>query len=577
VPGIFGLIDLGDAVDEAAVERAAGAIGFRGAPALVAERWFAVGAYGPGDGREPALELGDRVLVVDGWLYADPTDPDGARPFGAASAEALASLVVSGGPAMLDGLPADLALALVDRGDRSVLLTRDALGLRPLFWARRGSRIGFASDPEVLIALGVATGALDREVARIKLAIGDPADGRTSFAGVSRVGGGRWLRFDRDGAMTWGRWFRPERILEVDAPAARHADRLRDAVIASAGSRAARERVALSLSGGRDSGSMAIALSQAGVRAAAHTIALEGSTADESTPAQELAEAMGHGWRRVDASASAGPERADDIVGLASDPFSFPVFPSAFASRDAPAEDGCTVLLDGEGGDDLFAAPAVAALDLARRFRLREAVDVARRYRSAGRYTYRTQAKAAVRAVLPSTALGVRERARRRPPWLFPVGMWNRSTAPRSSRDQLLRFLLEAGLRPDHDEYERLYASVGVRYAGGLLDARVVRVALQAPVSLRAPRSGVKGLLGASILGGWDATRVDDRSGAYVRLVAERAARSFHGLLGRGMLSADLGLVDREGIHAVSDPRWWYDALRLVRPELWLRARGDIE
>jgi hypothetical protein len=136
---------------------------------------------------------------------------------------------------------------------------------------------------------------------------------------------------------------------------------------------------------------------------------------------------------------------------------------------------------------------------------------------------------------------------------------------------------LEAGLRPDHEEYERLYASVGVRWVGGLLDPRVFRVALQAPSSMRAPVSAFKGLLATSILEGWDGSRVDDRSGAYVGLVAQHAVRDFHGLLANGMLAADLGFVDRRGLGALSDPRWRLDALVLIRPELWLRARGDGE
>ena len=57
----------------------------------------------------------------------------------------------------------------------TLLLVRDHVGARPLFWARRAGRFGFACDPKILIALGLATGQLDRGGIISTLAGGGPS------------------------------------------------------------------------------------------------------------------------------------------------------------------------------------------------------------------------------------------------------------------------------------------------------------------------------------------------------------------------------------------------------------------
>ena len=68
------------------------------------------------------------------------------------------ALIEARGVDGLDDLAADFALARLDWRRSMLTLARDGFGLRPLFWARRGRRFGFASDPRVLVELDLASG-----------------------------------------------------------------------------------------------------------------------------------------------------------------------------------------------------------------------------------------------------------------------------------------------------------------------------------------------------------------------------------------------------------------------------------
>ena len=54
-------------------------------------------------------------------------------------------------PRRLDGI---FAFAVWDRNARSLLLARDRLGIKPLYYARDARRLAFASNPQALLAAG---------------------------------------------------------------------------------------------------------------------------------------------------------------------------------------------------------------------------------------------------------------------------------------------------------------------------------------------------------------------------------------------------------------------------------------
>jgi asparagine synthase (glutamine-hydrolysing) len=141
------------------------------------------------DEEEPAIvETPVSLVVADARVDAALAGPNVPTLEQTSTGIALvASMLDEAGPDGLDRVAADFALARWDRRRDQLMLARDAFGLRPRYWAKRGRRIGFASDPVVLFALGLASGDLDRDVVAQRLAGADPAGERTFFAGVRRV------------------------------------------------------------------------------------------------------------------------------------------------------------------------------------------------------------------------------------------------------------------------------------------------------------------------------------------------------------------------------------------------------
>ena len=566
--GIFGLVDPAGA-DGRALASAARRTRFRGEPLVWAAGPVALGVY-VRDGDAASLARSERAFTVaDARVDAVSGVP---VPRSRAGVWLLDSILSKEGPEGLAGVAGDFALARWDAEQGRLTLSRDAFGLRPLVWARRGRRMGFASDPEILVCLGLASGELDRRAVAGYLALRELGGERTGFEEVRRVLGGRWLSLDLEGRVGEGRWFRPEDVAVERHSAQEAAEELAAAVISATRSRVSDRPAALLLSGGRDSGSVAVAMARAGVRATCLTQTFDPALGcSEEEPARRLAEAMGHRWVAVPAPDRITEAHLAALPMASGTPLGFPAFPQALSLREAVASAGAEVVLDGEGGEPLFAASPVAVLDFLRKGRLSAAAAAARGFHRRWIYPYPVVAKAVVRALLPAPLLGARERLRRPPPWVAGMVQANASQPPRSARAELIGALLEAGGCPVAELWERLFAEAGVEYASPLLDTRVVRSALSLPVELRVPVPSPKPVLARALLGGFDATRRKARFTPYYLRLTAFVRGDFPELLGAEALSARRGYALGHRIAAVAEERWGPAPLPLVSLETWLR------
>ena len=110
---------------------------------------------GPQDGRQP-MQDGDRALVANGEIYnhADLRREIGAQAFETKSdSETILRLGATGGDDWIDRLDGMFAFAL--RRNGSVLAARDPLGIKPLYAARMGEGIAFASEAKAFDGLGL--------------------------------------------------------------------------------------------------------------------------------------------------------------------------------------------------------------------------------------------------------------------------------------------------------------------------------------------------------------------------------------------------------------------------------------
>ena len=485
----------------------------------------------------------------------------------------LDALLREAGPDALESIAADFALARFDSRTGELILARDAFGLRPLYWARRGRRVGFASDPEVLVRMGLATGEPDREALIEWLfergAVGD----RTAVAGIHRVEPGHAVRFRANGAAAIHRWFRPERVLiDRELTLETAAAEAREALVAAVVSRCEGRTVALTLSGGRDSSAVAAALAEAGIRATCITYVLQGEgVPSEAGIARELARSFGHDYQEVPIPAHLDEARLFEFVRMAGSPLQVVGIPIQLAICDGLRSIEAEVVLAGEGGDLLFMGFPIAVYDLLREGRVGASIQAARNYHRLWTRSYAVTAKVGLRAISPRPILELRERLRSRPPWLVEPA--RRPVQPIRTDRMYLLDVLKTGLGSAAEVPERVFGHSGATLAWPFFDLRLVRLALRLPPLLRVPIPRPKPVLEAALLRGHAERLVKAPLGGFVRDLLLNTLSEFPNALGRATLAADLALVRREGLGRVGDLRWAWEAADLLGLEIWLRER----
>ncbi len=156
------------------------------------------------------------------------------------------------------------ALALWDRAHRRLILSRDRLGVRPLFYARTGGRLVFASEVKALFADPSIPRALDPLGLDQTLTYWSPVAPRTSFTGIQQLEPGYVAILDSDGFRKRPYWTIgfPPRGKEPCQEVSANAGSLREAVVEATRLRFLRSDVPVGayLSGGIDSAVTAAAV-----------------------------------------------------------------------------------------------------------------------------------------------------------------------------------------------------------------------------------------------------------------------------------------------------------------------------
>jgi asparagine synthase (glutamine-hydrolysing) len=332
----------------------------------LAHRRLAVQDLSPAGAQPMASASGRYQLVFNGELYNFVTlrerlASEGARFRGRSDTEVmLAAFERWGVEAALERFVGMFALAVLDEQARRLWLVRDRLGEKPLYWARSGDRILFASELAAFDADPQWRPRVDREGLALLLAHGVIPAPRSIFEDCGKVLPGSWLCFELEGDRgrpRGGRYWAPEPSADAvpDGPEAA-LDQLEGLLRESiAGQLIADVPVGAFLSGGIDS-SLVVALAQqsASVPVRTFSVGFEDPAFDESTHAAAVAEALGtdHTTLRV------RPEDAlalvADLPRLYSEPFAdASQIPTALLAR--LTRQHVTVALSGDGGDELFA------------------------------------------------------------------------------------------------------------------------------------------------------------------------------------------------------------------------------
>jgi asparagine synthase (glutamine-hydrolysing) len=315
------------------------------------------------DGHQPMIDPRERNAVVfNGEIYnygqlREQLAAEGCEFRSRGDTEVLLKAYARWGTDALGRLRGMFAFAIYDPRRREVLLARDRLGIKPLYYATvqrpGGSVLLFASELRALLATGLLPRQLDPRALATFMWNGFVVGPGTAAAGISLLGPGETMRVSLDQPAP-----RPTRYWSLGArpplPRQEAIDGLQRALQSAAEQHLLSDvPLGVFLSGGIDSSAVtALAVRAGGRRVKTFHVGFEEAAFDESSYARRVSEALG--TEHLELRLTQERFRGDLTGALASlDQPTFDGINTYFVSR-LVREAGFTVALAGTGGDELF-------------------------------------------------------------------------------------------------------------------------------------------------------------------------------------------------------------------------------
>ena len=318
-------------------------------------------------GHQPmASHDGAVVLIFNGEIYnfrelRAELEGQGVMFQGHSDTEVLLNLYLAEGQELLPRLNGIFAFALWDRRTQSLFLARDALGVKPLYYAALPDRFAFASEIKALLPLLPEAGALDMAALRRYLTfLWCPGEG-TPLQSVRKLLPGEALMVRGGRIVRRWTWYR----LPVFGGVAPTLDESAAVTGTLAHLRTAVQRqmvadvpVGAFLSGGLDSSAVVALARERNPDIRCFTIEAvggqEAGDTDDLPYARQVAQHLGVPLEvvRIDACRMAGD--LERIVVQLDEPLADPAPLNVLYISQLAREQGMKVLLSGAGGDDLF-------------------------------------------------------------------------------------------------------------------------------------------------------------------------------------------------------------------------------
>jgi len=293
-----------------------------------------------------------RELVRDGFAFHSDCDT-----------EVLLNLYLRDGKKMMERLNGIYAFAIHDQRDDSMLIARDGLGVKPLYYAECGKGLVFASEIKALLRERSISREIDHESVRHHLVYLWNPSPLTMLRDVKKLEPGcalqvrsgrisrRWRFYDLPFGQEMVDWSAEDATVQVRKYVTRAVERQLVSDVP----------VGAFLSGGLDSSSV-VALAQramGGNRLQCFTIGFEDAAADAEGMSEDLPYA-----RRVAADLGVdlhtifvGPSMVEELPNMVfhlDEPQADPAPINALFISRLARERGVKVLLTGAGGDDIF-------------------------------------------------------------------------------------------------------------------------------------------------------------------------------------------------------------------------------
>jgi asparagine synthase (glutamine-hydrolysing) len=256
-------------------------------------------------------------------------------------------------PARLRG---KFGLAAWDRRRRRAVIARDRLGVKPLYHARAGDLVVFASELKSLLASGLVEPEIDLAALDSYLTLGFVPAPRTLLVGVEKLRPGELLVVEPDGVARERYWNHPLPSPDRSRPEREVAEELLERLEESIRLRLMSDvPLGAMLSGGLDS-SLLVALMARNMKDPVKTFSVgfrEDADTNELADAREVAQLFGAEHHELEIPAADRDLDLAELVWYLDEPVA-DLSALGFLALSQLARQHVTVALCGQGADELF-------------------------------------------------------------------------------------------------------------------------------------------------------------------------------------------------------------------------------
>ncbi|WP_329070902.1 asparagine synthase (glutamine-hydrolyzing) [Amycolatopsis sp. NBC_01480] len=315
-------------------------------------------------GAQPMVAEG-LALTYNGELYNAPElrvelEAKGVKFRGTSDTEVLLRAWREWGTDCLPRLRGMFAFGVFDERTGELVLVRDQLGIKPLFFVRRGGGVVFSSELKALAGELGGTLRMDEAALIASLLYYWVPDSRCAYREAEKLQPGTWARFRPDGTSERGTYWSLRQVAEEGAAYTGDVDL--HAVIADSTSKhlLSDVPVATFLSGGLDSSYLTALAARQTPGISAYTIGFRAEDAkfeampDDLKYARIVAKQFGVDLHEIEIA----PQVLDLLPRMTyhlDEPIGDPAAINSFLICSAAREAGVKVLLSGMGADELFA------------------------------------------------------------------------------------------------------------------------------------------------------------------------------------------------------------------------------
>jgi len=336
-----------------------------------------------GGGQQPiSNEDGTRWIVFNGEIFnylelREELQKQGHRFATDSDTEVIVHLYEQYGPACVEHLNGQFALAIWDERTEELFLARDRCGIRPLFVAECDGMLVFGSEIKTLLAHPRITAELDPVALEEIFTYWSPLAPRTAFRGIRTLPPGHWLLAGRDGHIRieryWGPAF-PIAGTETDLSGEDARRQLRDLLVDATRLRLRADvPVGAYLSGGLDSSTITALIHRyTDSRLETFSIAFTDPAFDESDFQRQMADHLGTRHHLITCSHADIGRVFPDVIRHTETPITRTSPAPLFLLSELVRRHDFKVVLTGEGADEFLAGYNIFKEAKVRRFWARQ-------------------------------------------------------------------------------------------------------------------------------------------------------------------------------------------------------------